>query len=616
MIKKLKTSVITSVGSLLLVAGLPVKADLVEELSDTSAIPKGLLLLKYHPDTIPEKQVLSLAGQQIGKDWRANEYSKDDHVYMFRKDQVAERPTKFTGRKVAPEYREKLMEYASSLPDELYLEEISRLDYRMYKDGKLQYEEQHAGGTGKIGAVDKMSFISENEKLKYPPLGSYEILMSGIPQLHGSLPSALPETIQRLETIRGVRGHLALDRKPIIPAIEMDAETAEALWRKPDCNPVGIAYIADMPRDEAEAKAEECRKKLEKYGEAEIRTIYHLAISDVVLVDRNWIVKAKVKSVEVHGPGQRLLRRYSASDLPLAEDSWEKQKAAQMLEEEKKLAELDRAAAEAKAGDRALKKFLDNQRDLLAAADITGLHLGMNIDEAESVIQNNMEVKWQVKNTSANRMGRKSFLFDPFSEYLGYIRADGKEQVTLFVYKDQSQRIYGIARMVLFPDSVSDEEVTAQLLDKYGSPAYDGHHLIWTADFGHIDRTHFAFKNIDDRKTAYRNGSCRVDVFGGLFRYIQRIDGSEISIDERRGIRTSPPMIRVNSGKTQSSGEPYDSDKWARCGPTVVAEIRDSPQVGWKQLTIGLLDLSEYAEAYRTRIQKKQRKNDSSIPAI
>lgn len=463
MIRKLKTSVIASFGSLMLAAGMPVKADLLEEVTEASAIPEGLLLLKYHPETIPEKQVISLAGQQIGKDWRANEYSKDDHVYMFRGDQIAERPTQFTSRKVAPEYRQQLIEIANSVPDELYFEEVSRLGFRMYKDGKLQYEEQHAGGLGEFAAVDRMSFMSDHEKLDLPSLGSYEVLRS-IPELRGELSSSLPETIQRLETIRGVRGHLALDRKPIIPAIEMDADTAEALWRKPDCNPVGIAYIGDMPRDEAEAKAEECRKKLEKYGEAEIRTIYHLAISDVVLEDRNWIVKAKVKSVEVHGPGQRLLQRYSASDLLPAEDSW-------MLEKKEKQDEIS-----------AKQQELDDQRSTMreniASVDIVGLDLSMSFSEAEAAVRKSMEV---ARVRERDRSSRTTPFFDDFRTYEN---ESGTERMKLHKPTPDSNKLVAIGRMLDLPETAEWEDVKKQLIDRYGEPTKEyGTDLSWNEEY-------------------------------------------------------------------------------------------------------------------------------------
>lgn len=264
-------------------------------------------------------------------------------------------------------------------------------------------------------------------------------------------------------------------------------------------------------------------------------------------------------------------------------------KAEQIRQAESDARSAELAAAEAAAAQQ------EAFRSQLDVADILGIRLGMTAGEAEAALRQKVDVGWVASLSPKPSGARQLAPVRPYAEFRTFISADGKQQVTLFYHPDTDGRLVGLTRNVLMPQAVKPEQVVSQLRKKYGPESLESNNrLTWSPDVSHRDRGPSSLKR-----------TC-VTQIGWGFRLddLVRDDGAEFSWDERKQISARMARIIVSAG-TKRGSKPrdttWDSTTWRECGPTVHAHVQELNEN--LSLTVGLMDLGEYADTYNAWLQ-------------
>jgi hypothetical protein len=512
-----------------------------------------------------------------------------------------------------PVYKQRIAALAQQIPDHVSFKDLVSLRYLVYQDGKIRQNSTSGQGPD---VLQKYYLVSPEEELRnYPPLGAHQVFYGGIPELWGAMPTTtIPDSMISL-----TNGTLALDRILTVPPIAMDAARAEKMWKRPDCLPYPASYRHQgMKPKDAEAAAAECMAERQSYEDG-LTLDFDINVEGVVEGKQGWVIKAHVNKVDIYSPRHELLKTIAGADLPPADDVWQRQSDEQAAKQ-KEEAETQAREAEAQAREQAQKQTLARveqdrlsaEREKLRNADIIGIRLGMTLSEAEQIIRNHMHVGWVGDLGGKIAPGIKAN--QPYIQHFRtFINKEGREVVALYWDSKSSDRIVAVTRSLRLPTGASPEDVTAQLLKKYGDqPANKSdRELLWTADFGNQQG------QIHDAAT-YSNSTCS-SVLGTIgIIYLKFQDGKDYrSIDKNLfDLIPSPGFIQVDGGQFSDKygNWQWDSTQWKNCGPAVLAEIQPEDNMGKEySLVVGLHDLAAYAPLYAAETQEKKNAVDINL---
>jgi peptidoglycan hydrolase-like protein with peptidoglycan-binding domain len=594
--------------------------------AEMARIPPGLLVYRFRPDIFGNERLLKATSDQVTADgsWYENATKipyKDspalkNHVFLFSAEQVAGRVPDFAARELLPVYKQRLAEFAERVPSRLTINDKSRLDFYVFEGGTLQMKPPH--GMTKDGFYS-MSLLSEQEKLDLPPIGPREVRRD-MPELWGAMETSdIPQTVGNLRVSR--KQYLAFDRHPRIPPLSLDPNVAEQQWRRPDCRMTDIHYLQrGMTPNQAQEAARECKMQYAGHRD-HFRIAYHLEIEGVELEERAVIVKAKLLGADVYGTRDELLQHFDAESFPPADNSWARKQEEVAAKEAAKQAEEQAVDAQMLAATRAAEEAvdmrLDDLRQSLSQADIIGIRLGMTISEAERIIRQHMQVGWvtmldleQHPLTHSLRLERF-----PYNEFRAFVSMDGTEQIVLYMSPEAPDRLQAVTRAVPLPRSVSDEAITATLNEKYGEPIAADRYTVWTADFGAVNSN--SLPKPDSLADTYRNGTCVVQLNEWGWNTIRKVDGTELTYEEQVKIgQSSAPALSVWGGKLQPNGDVWDAEQWRDCGPIVVSRVIDDGRDA-KFLSVGIADLSTYADVYGKRMEQLEAEaGETAMPKL
>lgn len=572
-------------------------------------IPSVLLQYKYAPTDFSDQYMLEQTRRQIGADaavYSVGKQRRPNHVFMFSADQVAGREPTFAAEELLPIYKQRWAALANSIPDRLQFSTSDIiLDYMTYANGALRSKHQP-------DALHEISGISEQTKLRLPPLGRKEVL-DWLPPMSASLPvPRFPSSVAQAPPVSGFR--LAVDRVLRVPPLTMERAAAERLWRRPECSPFADPGLRDArARRAAQEAAARCSREIAAF-KPRITIVFDVQTEGMTAEGANRIVKAKLIGARVLGSRMELLKNLSPSDFPEAVDSWK-------IQADRKAAEARRTAAlqSAKEASRlSVEKEKDAARTAARAellkADIVGIRLGMTLTEAEQLIRGRMKLGGVAssKPPSNSVVGGALWIKNPrfpYSEFRTFVGADGEDEIVLFSHVKVSDRVLAVARGVQLQPGVTSEMVVEQLLNKYGkAPIFiykpkdvnDAALLAWAVDFGQVNPRSC---QPQDFSCALHFGTCHTQ-FGSVMKYhylsvVEPAANAGAKMENFKDPQIYTPTLHVHgagSPDTYGDERTWDVEKWRGCGPTVLAWV--TPSTKPPALNVAIFDLASYADIY------------------
>ncbi len=428
-----------------------------------TSFPLSLLLYKHAPDAFGDEFMRRQTELQMQKDQyyyglvqNLGRAKVSKHVFVFSESQIKGRVVSFARDELLPTYKKYWTQAASAMPTRVTFSLDQPLEGLEYASGTLKtksrsellafWPDQRIGKEG-VGR------ISREALLKSEPLGAREFV-NPVPTLWAAMPSsAFAETVYvRIEKPIV----LAFDRSIVIPALPLDARTAEHMWRKPvwDCHDYKFRRKG-MDAKQAKAAAEQCRAEFEHYTPG-LRTVVEIEIERIDHRERSWLIWAKVLGAKVLGPRREVLKSIAGSQFPVPEDVWSTHK---KNEREKEAAAAATASTEQAAVER--------QRELLRKADVIGVRPGMSIEEAEKIIRAHFRVAYVSADSSHGKTSP-----DLFDAYKAFHNADNSEAIVLFKGSASNNTVLAVARtFALGADMKGDQnlnKVKELLKAKYG----------------------------------------------------------------------------------------------------------------------------------------------------
>jgi hypothetical protein len=525
-------------------------------------IPLPLILYKYAPSAFTDEFMGRLSEQQMMTDQNAYKGVVDqrgqrkvspDHVFVFSEEQVRGRVPSFARQELLPTYRKYWADLASKVPARLTFLLVANLMELEYSGGVLKAKRANevlalSEGVSRGGIMRVPRF----EKVEMPPLGEREVVKPA-PALRGQLPvTHLADTLRSVA--RDDRVYTAFDRQIVVPALPMDAKTAERMWQQPDCSVSEIAQRG-MTREQTKAAADQCTRERSQYA-ARLTAAVDIEIEGIDRTPRgSLIIKARVLEVKVLGPRQELIKTLVAADLPKGEDVWKENEAArkerQDLEARKKSDARKAAVLDQEATHR--------QGQMLKNADVIGIRLGMTMAEAEQIVRAHFQVAVVTVDDSKSKSRP-----EPFHDKKTFHNADNSEKIVLIKGSPDNETVVAVAREFdLGPDMKGDQnrdKVKDLLKQKYGPPDVDWKTVLhWSA-----------------KKPA----SCLLSVGAG------GRGGKVVEGQWNRGI-DSPyvPSLGFSTFINKDDLPKVVSDM-QNCGPVVMANIGNSLTVALYDLTI------------------------------
>lgn len=608
-------------------------------------VPLGVLIYKFAPTLFSEKDLVRANRRQVEADERAYRSAGvyRDHVFMYAKEQVADRHSQFAAEDLLPIFKAKLSQLAQQLPARVQFTTAVRVSDLRFKDGLLSIRSGHAQGGE--GILYNHYRLPDQQKLRHPPMGSRELI--NLPNLRADLGGMeIPESVNKLSMSKA---YLAVDRILNIGAVAMKRTDAERLMKRPKCATtisMGETLAGGEKKKKAEKKAAQCRAEIKRFNEG-VLIVYDVEIVGLESSARGLFFKANVLNASVFGTRNELLKSYDSDDFEVGLDTWQdkiqpeharqpqERGLDQRAQRRKALALAKRKAAEEaairKKAEKKTSKRIQTQGTLargkqneppdssraragkdgetaaqsgLASvkADILGVRLGMTIDEADRIIREKIDVGWVLE---LSEDAKNEWIYKPYQSLRIYMSKDGTEQFTLFIEPAHSNKILGLGRTVALASEIPKEMVLEKVKAKYGNNYIEArhssqllNHLIWSDD---VD----AF-----------SGNCASHIESSDYRDdLQTTDGQlvkdmipqKMSIDARNGW-VQIVGIYVDGGLLyKGKSSKWEAEKWLECGPTIMAGIE--PMVAGKrrnELRVTIHDLSRYADYYLKNAQKTE----------
>ena len=369
-------------------------------------IDPKVLIPRFAPDLLTSDDWDRMLRAQIGTDQTTFMYGREMPT-VFTADEVADRVIDFVVPDLAPSFPARMADALSGIPETLILPASVSFNNVTFSDGKLR----HSATAGPVAdsLMAPFAALTDREKHQLQPLGSrHTVWMPSMVTVE--MPDVpLPESLNRIDG----RMILALDRVPVIPAIEVDAATAEGYWQPPCEANLQVLQNQGMEFRAAIAETQACMQRMRTFTRA-FTAEFRIRVTGVLESQQGYVILAALEGADLFTPHGDLLRTFAAADFPIGEDVW----AVEMAEAAKARTEAEAAeAAEAAARARAETEAVaarDAVRAQLAAADIAGVSLGMPLDEAERVIRGEIDVGLVL--TVADEAEANSY-FDPRGPY-------------------------------------------------------------------------------------------------------------------------------------------------------------------------------------------------------
>ncbi|MGE0718904.1 MAG: hypothetical protein AB7P02_25890 [Alphaproteobacteria bacterium] len=551
-------------------------------------IPTTPLLYRLAPQSFDNADMSRRVLQQIELEqgWLQNRNRERDGPPMFRPDEIANRVPSFIAQQLLPAYRERLSAAVADLPRQAMFTFVVGLDHIEYADGLVRNRNARRDSE-RPNRLLWLEVESGSRRQAVTTLGQRDVVQ--LPNLSGQMPAApLPYSIR--DGSHSV--YLALDRRPWVPALAMDARQAEQQWLAPSCSE-HVRFHLDQGLTQAAAReaVADCQRRREAFGRRQFRVQFDIALQDdPAIQERDVYLKASLLGARVYGTHGDLLLTLQPTDFPPAIDAsvgyetpaqrqarqqQEREAQQQQRQAQQQQREAQRTA-QAEAEERQRTQEREARAAQRAAFDIAGVRMGMAMAEAEQLVRASMPVGRVV--AFARGAGGQH----PYRDGRGFISADGAQY--LFLHADPAgQRVVAVTRSVA--TRADPKTLGEELATKYGKPSEGGgYNMAWRTQ---MERNECSSVRTDDV------------TYGGALAIVEGPGAGQNAEPVLSEISARAAALEVHLGRDGPSDRPrWSTEKWPACGPTLVATIVADHR-GFHRLTYAVFSLRDYARTWQ-----------------